>query len=264
MTIALLAALLGTVGYAAGSVLQAAGASRASGPAVVLQPFYLLGLACDGVAWLASLVALQGLPLFAVQGLLAGSLALTVILARIFLGTRLGVRDRFAIGAVGLALVTVAASAGVESATAAPRWFAPALLVSLVLVAGALLFLYRGGAIMGMAVVAGMAFSGAALGARSLVGATSLGQVLSEPVAWYIAVFGAIGALAYARALEGGAVGPVTSVLWVIEVVVPGLVGVLVLGDGVRAGWAPAALVAIIIGLAGSVVLAMAPGQQES
>lgn len=264
MTIALLAALLGTVGYAAGSVLQAAGASRASGPAVVLQHLYLLGLACDGVAWLASLVALQWLPLFAVQALLAGSLAITVILARIFLGARLRVRDRFAIGAVGLALITVAASAGVESATAAPRWFAPALLAHLVMVVAALLFLYRGGTAMGMAVVAGLAFSGAALGARSLVEVTSPWQVLSEPVAWSIAVFGAIGALAYARALEGGSVGPVTSVLWVIEVVLPGLVGVLVLGDGVRVGWTPAALVAIIVGLVGSVVLAMSPRQQES
>lgn len=54
MTNALLAALLGTVGYAAGSVLQAAGASRASDPAVVLQPLYLLGLARPvGPVWLA-------------------------------------------------------------------------------------------------------------------------------------------------------------------------------------------------------------------
>lgn len=189
MTVALLAALLGTVGYGAGSVLQAAGASRSSGPAIVFQPLYLLGLACDGVAWLASLVALQWLPLFAVQALLAGSLAVTVILARCFLGARLRVRDRLAIGAVGLALIAVAASAGVESAAVAPRWFSPALLAALVLVVGALLLLYRGGRAMGMAVVAGLAFSGAALGARSLVGVTTPWQVLGEPVAWSIATF---------------------------------------------------------------------------
>ncbi|GAA5226065.1 hypothetical protein [Paeniglutamicibacter antarcticus] len=264
MTLALLAALLGTVGYGAGSVLQAAGASRASGPAVVVQPLYLLGLGCDGVAWLASLVALQWLPLFAVQALLAGSLAITVILARIFLGARLRVKDRIAIGAVGIALVTVAAAAGAESATVPPVWFAPALLASMALVVAAMLILYRAGGTMGMAVVAGLAFSGAALGARSLVGVSSPWQVVSEPVAWSIAVFGIVGAVAYARALEHGAVGPVTSVLWVIEVVVPGIVGVMILGDGVRTGWATAAIAAVVVALVGCVVLAMSPSQPES
>ena len=264
MTLALLAALVGTLGYGAGSVLQAAGAAKATGPSVVLQPLYVVGLGCDSIAWLASLVALQGLPLFAVQALLAGSLAITVVLARIFLAARLGRRDAIAIGAVGIALVVIAAAAGPESASIPPGWFTPVLLISLAITGVALLAFYKVGRPMLLAVVAGLAFSGAALGARSLVGLDSPVQVLGQPAAWSIAGFGIIGVMAYARSLEHGAVGPVTSVLWVIEVLLPGAVGVAVLGDGVRPGWAIPAILGLVVGLAACVVLAMSPAQPEA
>lgn len=166
MSLALLADLLGTVGYGAGSVLQAAGANRASGPLVLLQPLYLIGLGCDSLAWIASLVALQQLPLLAVQALLAGSLAITVVLARIFLAARLACRDTLAIAAVAVSLVIVAAAAGVEPASAPPWWFAPALVVSLAVAVAVLLVFYKSGHPTVLALVAGLSFSGAALGAR--------------------------------------------------------------------------------------------------
>jgi len=56
MTLALLAALVGTLGYGAGSVLQAIGTARATGLAVLRQPTYLAGLACDVLAWVSSLL----------------------------------------------------------------------------------------------------------------------------------------------------------------------------------------------------------------
>lgn len=110
-----LAALVGTAGYGVGTVLQAAGAKRSRGLAVMRQPTYLVGLGCDGVAWVASLLALQRLPLFAVQALLAGSLCVSVVLARIFLHARLRVRDGVAVTLVALALAAVAAASGVQS-----------------------------------------------------------------------------------------------------------------------------------------------------
>lgn len=75
MTLALLAALVGTFGCGTGSVLRAIGTARATGLAVLRQPTYVAGLACDVLALVASLLALRQLPLFAVQALLAGALA---------------------------------------------------------------------------------------------------------------------------------------------------------------------------------------------
>ncbi|WP_193314916.1 hypothetical protein [Georgenia thermotolerans] len=266
MTLALLAALVGTVGYGAGSVLQAAATSRASGPAALRHPLYLAGLGCDLVAWLASLVALRHLPLFAVQALLAGSLVVTAVLGRVFLDARLRRRDVAAIGVVTVALVAVAASAGEQAAHRPPSPFTAAVLGGLALCALALLALYPRGRSAALAVVAGAAFSGAALSAR-VVRVPAAGtpatrvvvDLLTDPLLWVIPVFGLLGLLAYARSLERGAVGPATAVMWTVEVVVPAVVGVALLGDGVRPGWAGVAVAAVLPAVAGCAVLALGP-----
>ena len=128
---ALAAALAGTIGYGAASVLQAAGAARVQGPALLWHPAYLAGLALDGFAWLASLVAVRQLPLFAVQSILAGSIAVTVVLASLFLGTGLGMRHWIAIASVLTGLVGVAIASGSQSAQAPPQAFATFAMVGL-------------------------------------------------------------------------------------------------------------------------------------
>jgi len=263
VTLGLLAALVGMLGYGVGSVLQAVGAARASGPAVLRHPAYLAGLACDAVAWLASLAALRHLPLFAVQSLLAGSLGVTVVLAGVFLGARLRSRDAVAVAVIILALATVAGASGAQSARAAPDGFQAATLTVLLVMVVVSVTLYRDAGSLPVAALAGLAFSGAALSARAVQGGHGWSQILSEPLAWAVLGFGAIGGLTYARSLERGPVGPATAVLWGVEVLVPGIVGVVVLGDGVRPGWALPALLAVAAALAACVVLATSPAQQS-
>ncbi|WP_153505856.1 hypothetical protein [Cumulibacter manganitolerans] len=256
-----LAALAGTVGYGLGSVLQGAAARRGGGPAVLVRPAYIAGVACDLLAWVASLVALQRLPLFTVQALLAGSLAVTVLLARAFLGARLAPRDGAAIAVVVLALAVTGASAGAEAAGSAPTWLVTALLVTLLVSAAVTGLRYRGRHPITLAISGGVAFSGAAFGARGLQTGGGLLPLLSEPALWLIVALGVVGALAYARSLEVGAIGPVTAVLWVIEIVLPGAAGVAFLGDQVRPGWTVPALVAVGAAIAGCVALAASPAQ---
>ncbi len=263
MILGLAAALAGMLGYGIGTVIQAAGAARTHGLAVMRQPIYLVGLGFDGAAWLASLLALQRLPLFAVQALLAGSLCVTVLLARIFLGTRLRRRDGVAIVLVALALAAVAGAAGVESTQPPPAWFTPSVLVALALVLLVTFGLYRAGRSVPMAAIAGLAFSGSALCARALHTPGGWRQLLTDPVAWAVVGFGVIGAVALSRALERGAVGPAVAVLWVVEVLLPGTVGVLALGDVVRPGWGITAIAAIAVAVAGCAVLATSPAQPE-
>ncbi|NYG08631.1 drug/metabolite transporter (DMT)-like permease [Phycicoccus badiiscoriae] len=274
MTLAFVAALVGTFGYGIASVLQAVGTARANGLAVLRQPTYVLGLGCDAVAWVASLLALRQLPLFAVQALLAGSLAVTVVLARVVLGTRMRPRDAVAAGVVTGTLVVLAASAGPPSTLRTPGSFVPIMLVVLALIAVATAAAWarpRSGA---LAVIAGVAFSGAALSARAVQGAPATEGVgsthgavdwvalLHEPLAWAVIGYGALGMLCYTLALEHGPVGPATAILWVVEVALPAVVGVVVLGDGVRAGWALPAVVSLVLALAACVVLATGPGQE--
>lgn len=254
VVVATLAALTGAVGYGGGSVLQGAAARRAHGPAVVVHPLYLAGLGCDLLAWLCSLYALRFLPLFTVQAVLAGSVAVTVVLARVLLRERMAVRDALATGLIAAALIVVVASAGRESAVTTPPWLTAAMIVAAAAVAVALASAYRSGSSALLALVAGLAFSGAAICARSLSTAT-LSQLVLEPQGYLLLFFGGLGAVGYARSLERGPVGPATAVLWLVEVVAPGAVGVLVLGDGVRPGWALPAGLAVATALLGCVAL---------
>lgn len=259
MTWALAAAVAGALGYGVASVLQAIAAARAQGPALLRHPAYLVGLAVDGLAWLASLIAVRQLPLFAVQSILAGSIAVTVVLASVFLGTRLGVKQWIAVTCVLIGLVGVAAASGHQSANATPTNFPIFAMIGLGALVVFSLLIYRMHAPASMAVLAGVAFSGAALCARSFEGAGDWRDLLSQPVAWAVLGFGLVGMVTYARSLEGGAVGTVTSILWVVEVVVAGAVGVFALGDTVRQGWLGIAAASVILAVGACVVLAAGP-----
>lgn len=263
MILGLVAALVGTFGYGVGTVLQAAGARRAQGLVVMRDPRYLAGLGCDAVAWAASLVALQRLPLFTVQALLAGSLCVTVLLARGFLGAALRVRDGVAIVFVTAALAVMAAASGVQATRPPGSWFVPTVVVSLAVVATLTAVLYRASRSVPMAVLAGVAFSGAALCGRAVQLPGAWYQVLIDPVVWCLVGFGVLGAVALSRSLEGGAVGLVAAVLWVIEVLLPGVVGVLGLGDVIRPGWLLSVGCAVVVALTGCVVLATSPAQPD-
>ncbi|WP_347350474.1 hypothetical protein [Intrasporangium sp.] len=254
------AALAGMLLYGVASVAQAYAAGRASGAAVLRHPAYVAGLGCDLLAWVASLVALAVLPLFVVQSLLAGSLAVTVVLSRLVLGTRFGPSARVATVAVVVGLGCVSWSAGTESSRPVPEWFTAALLTLLVGVALAGVALYPHGGSTRLATLAALAFSGAAMGARAVTfDEASRPAVLRDPIAWTILAFGALGAILYARSLERGEVGPATAVLWVVEVVMPGVVGVLALGDTVRPGTAGLAVLGVGLAVAGTVALAQQP-----
>src|SRR5882757_6373494 len=110
---ALAIAIFGAFSYGAGSVLQAVGARRSSSTVSTLgHPLYLIGVGCDLLAWAGSMIALRELAVYFVQSVLAGSLAVTVVAARVFLASRLRRRDAVAIVITVASLTVLAMSAG--------------------------------------------------------------------------------------------------------------------------------------------------------
>lgn len=250
--VAWLTLIIATLAYGGASLLQARAAQGAHGKAV-LKPGYVLGLVLDGAAWLLSLVALARLPLFVVQAVLAGSLAVTAVLARLVLGVRLRRAEGVAVGMLVLALAVLAGTAGVEAASS------PGRLITGLLVGGApalalVSLLGRAGRASRLAVLAGLGFSGAALCARATHGTPS--HLLVEPLVYALLAYGAVGAWAYGVALERGHVTGVTATLWGVEVAVPAVVGVVLLGDTVRADAWPYAVLALLVVLGAVRVLA--------
>jgi drug/metabolite transporter (DMT)-like permease len=249
-------AVVGAAGYGTGSALQARAARRAHGAAVLHHPAYLLGLACDGLAWLASLVAMRGLPLFVVQAVLTASLAVTILLAPVVAGTRLRRRELGGVGVVVGALVIVCAGSGPSPSLPAPSWFLPAALAALALLTLVGAATYPRGGWVPLALLAGASFSGVALCVRVLPTGGQWPRLAGQPLAWTVLGFAVLGTVLYARSLERGPVGPATVVLWLTELIVAGVGGALLLGDRTRPGWLLPTLAALIVAAAASAVLA--------
>ncbi|RHA40092.1 hypothetical protein [Cellulomonas rhizosphaerae] len=275
MVAGLLTAFAAAVCYGVGSVLQAV-AARGTADVAGLDPRllvrllkswrYLLGVGLDGAGFLLSLVAVQALPLFVVQSIVASFLAITAVLGAVFLKMRLTTTDKIALAVVVTGLVLVGASAADDERAVVRSLDAWILLAATVLVALAAIPLARipgarGAAALGA--VAGLAFGATSIAARMLpVDLTPsaifshLDVVVSSPATYAMVLAGAVALLTYSIALQRGSVTQATAPLVVGETVVPALVGVLVLGDQPRDGWAAVAVVGFVLAVAGAVALA--------
>jgi drug/metabolite transporter (DMT)-like permease len=255
----LLAALGASVGYAVATILQAVGSRRASGLRALYQPLVAAGLALDGASFLLSLVAYVRLPLFGVQTIIAASVAGVVLLAVPFLKVPLRRVDVAGVVAVVAGLAVVATVSGDQPATRAPDGFVLATLVCAGALAVLLAVLYRRGPAWSLGTASALGYAGVAVAARGATTGGDWWQLVLQPLAPAILVFGVVAFVAYVRALERGPVGLAAGLVAVIEVVVPGLAGLALFGDSVPAGLAVPAAVAVAVALAGCVVLSRSP-----
>jgi hypothetical protein len=266
--VALAFAVFGAFSYGAGSILQAVGARRSTSTVRTLgHPLYLIGVGCDLLAWAGSMVALHELAVYLVQSVLAGSLAVTVVAARVFLKSQLRGQDVFAVTVTIGALTVLAMSAGEQEQVTASNGlrigFCAAALATALIGWGATKVASPGV----VAALAGLSLGAGALSGRALtvpeqpmehLSATAL-AVVTEPFTWALVVFTVTGMLLYTNALQHGQVGPVTAILWIGEVIAPSAIALVLLGDTVRVGWEMSAAIAGLITVGAAVLLAMAP-----
>lgn len=268
MKTALVLCIIAALGYGVGAVLQAVGARRAAAgehtgvKAMVRQPMFLLGLLADFGSWVISRFALHTLPLFAVQTILAGSLAVTVVLAGIVLGAELRRPDRWAIVATVAGLVIVGVSAGSDEARDVTHLLKLCILAGIPMIVLAGFFALKMNKAIILAVLAGVAFTSSALAARTIkIKGQSFTEIFSEPMLWAMLTYAVLALGIHAAALLRGEVGPVTAAMWATEVLVAVVVGAVALDDHMRPGWALPATFGIAMTLAATVVLARSPAQ---
>jgi len=271
--IALAIAVFGAFCYAAGSILQSVGARRSTGTVRALgHPLYLIGVALDLVSFAGSMVALRELAVYLVESVLAGSLAITVVAARIFLKARLRRRDVAAVVVSIAALTVLAMSAGPQESVPATNGLRLLLCSAAVGLAVIGWGTARTGSPGPVAALAGLSLGGAALAGRALpmpeqemrtVSSAAL-HIATEPLVWALLVFAVGGMLMYTHALQHGKVGPVTAVLWIAEVIAPSAVALAILGDAVRPGWELPAAIAGLVTVGAAVLLAGASAEDAS
>jgi len=245
MVFAFACALVATVSYGVGTVLQAVGARRAASSAhldvtlfgrLARQWLYVAGLALDAVGFVAAVLALRTLPLFVVQAAVAGSLGVTAATAAFAFGFRLSTSAKAAIVVLVFGLVLLGASARSEDVADLSSGGGWILLAGVVVVAAAGGMAARSTRYSGIALAAcaGLGFAGAAIAARALVVPTPVWQIAREPVAIALVGYGACGILMFASALQRGAVTPTSAVMLAVETIVPAIIGLVALGDRTR------------------------------
>ncbi len=268
VAISLLCALVAALAYGIGSVLQAAAASRAEKRPnldamllvrLVHQLPYVAGLGLDLVGFVASVIALQTLPLFLVQSAIAGSVGVTAVAASIAFGIALERYETVAlVGLIaGFALLAVAAEPGEATALGqAGRWvlFAGVGAVLLIGLVGARFDDRRASIV--LAVGAGLSWAGTGVAARVLHVPSPLWHVLFDPVALALAAYGVIGTLLFATALQRGSVTAAAALVFSVETVIPSAIGLAFLGDQARSGFAGVALVGVVATVGSSIALA--------
>lgn len=284
MLIGLLAALVASVTYGTSSVLQAYGARRSAaaarargatgqftangGPtmistvAAVLTLWFIIGSVLDIIGFAGGAVAARLLPLFLCQTVISANLIVTALLGTVVLGIRLHGRDWAAIATVILALVALSFSAGSEGhgdGNPATHW---GLLIACacILLLGLLTVRRMGSAgAIAAGLIAGLLFGGLAIAVRIVDGVDPVewSKMVADPAAWTIALAGIGGFYLHTVALQLGSVNGATAALVAGETVVPGIVGVLLLGDTSRHGMEWLALLGFILAVGGAVAVAM-------
>jgi drug/metabolite transporter (DMT)-like permease len=266
MLVGLTLAALAALGSGAGSAVEALGVRRAAGRtrrpgdvgALLHEPVYFVGLTVDLLGFAFTVLALQVLPLYLVQAVVASSVAVTaVIFAAI--GRPLDRAGWVALGGslVGLMLLGLSSQSH-EVPPLDPVWYV-VLLATALPIAGLGWAATRVAGTWSsvlLALGAGLSFSCVAVAARSLDVPEPLWRVVVDPAIWAIVVNGVLGTALFALALQRGRVTVVAAVSYATSTVVPSAIGLIFLGDEVRSGFALVAAAGFLIAVSGAIALA--------
>ena len=265
--LALVAALSAALAFGVAAVLQGIATARTPDtggvdPGLLLrlarQPLFLAALVLNLAGFGLHVAALQSLPLFLVQAVIAASVAVTAVLSVRVFRTPLTGRQWAAVtvACVGLALLTPSAESGeAVEATGTERvtLFAVVLgTAALGTLAGRLTGAV-GAAALGLC--GGVGFGVVALAGRLLPSLAPV-DLLTEPLAYVLVLAGAVAFLLYSTAMQRGSVTTATAANVVTQTAVPAIVGVLLLGDRIRDGWVPVAVLGFVLALSGALGLA--------
>jgi drug/metabolite transporter (DMT)-like permease len=270
VVLGLSAALAAAVLFGVAAILQAVGSRKVPTEseldprrlarfvvALLKQPAFLAALVLNLAGFGLHFVALRLLPLYLAQAGIAVSLVVTALLATRLMSDRLSPLEWSAVIAVCVGLGLLAVAAGHAGDSAQHHGLTVGVIVGLVVIAvlGAIASRSQHGvstALLGL--LAGLGYAGVAISARLLEDG-SIGEVLRSPTAYTLPISGGLAFLLYSLALQRGSVTLATTPMIALQTITPAAVGVFVLGDAVRDGWWPAAIIGFLLSAAGSLIL---------
>lgn len=266
MIIGYLLAAMAALGSGVGSVLESAGIRRAGAfggdsddfGKIGRQPLYFTGVTIDILGFVAGAAALHRLPLFLVQSVLAFSVGVTATISAI-MGTRLGRMGWTSLGVAATGLVALGLSAQPGPAHSLPpgwRWIILGMVIPVCLIG---FYGSRSGSRWCAAVLAfgaGLGFTAVAVSARTLHLPHEFLQWFRDPSVWAIILNGVAATAVFALALQKGTATTMSAVMFTTNTVLPSVIGLTLLGDSIRDGWAVPAAFGFVLAISGAVALA--------
>jgi len=271
--VSLIAAIVAALLYGVAAVMQAIAVRAASHKSAVDGPGgvdpglmvrmlhqwrFVVSLGFDALGFVAQLIALQRLPLFAVQAFVAANLAVTAVVASWVIGVTLSWREWTAVLGVVAGVGLLGSTAGAEGAAQVGAVFKLALIVAiagLALVGMAAAKLKEPYRTTALGMTAGFGYGVLSIAARVLNG-FSPAELIRDPAAYAVAAAGIISFMFYATALESGSVTVATAAVVLSETIPPAVIGVVFLGDQTRPGLGAVAWGGFFIAVASAVMLA--------
>ena len=259
MLIGVVAGLVGALLFGIGAVIQAHAVRRQdSSPdklagfvtRSVRDPWTMLVVAMYLGGFVLHAVAIWMLPLYFAQATVAMSLPVTA-LASLVLHERLTPVHWSALVAVTAGLVLLALGSGEPGAVLVTPAFAAALVGGFVLLA---LVSTRAPRLPGawLGTIAGLGYACSAIAVRGVEASL---HPLVVVAALAVPAYSLIAFWLYSLGMDRADVSSVTAPLIVVQTIVPALVGVALLGDGVRSGWWPGVVAGLVLATAGAILL---------
>ncbi len=254
--------------FGVASVIQALSARAAShgsarvSPGLLVRMFgqwrFVASLGLDLVGFVAQLIALRRLPLFAVQAAIASSLAVTALMSAWLAKHALASFEWLAVIAVTIGIAMLGSSAGATGAADVGTEFRLGLIVAvgvLGLAGFAAARLPGRARTLALGMIAGLGYGVVGVAARILVGFTP-SDLVHDSASYTLAAAGILSFMFYTSALEHGDVTTATAATVLTETVLPATIGVLFLGDTTRHGLVGVAAAGFALAVAGALTLA--------
>jgi drug/metabolite transporter (DMT)-like permease len=223
---------------------------------------YVVGLVLDGLAWILTLVAVQTLPLFVVQPIIAFSVVVTALIDRFILHHHLGIRVRVALLFIFSGLALLALTATPEKAASVQhtaRWcviFAP---IVLAILASPFVKIQKHYSTVVIAAISGVAFGGTAVVGRMLTFSHPYWRIIENPLLWSLLAYGFVGILLFTIALQRQRASVVNAAMIAFETLAPIITGIALLGDRPRHGLWAVVFIGVLLAFIGTGIITTGP-----
>ena len=223
---------------------------------------YTAGIVLDLIGWALTLYAVQYLPLFFVEAVLAASIVVTALLERFTQHRLLTRRAYLAIGLIMLGLVLLALAASLDRADPISQTLKIIITFSalpLGLVGWFLASRKSNRSALALAAVGGFSYGITSVIGRIFEFSQPLWHTIYSPLVFGLLSSGAIGILLFSTALQRAQATTVNAAMTASQTVFPAIIGIVFLGDSARNGLWSLVIGGGLLALSGVLLLAFSP-----